>query len=67
MTSDTSYNLQQQKQREFMSLLNVTLAIAGLPNSEPGKYFNEGQMEARATSIRNAYKYARQLLLEISK
>lgn len=67
MNPETTANAQQMKQREFMSLLSLTLEIAGLPAPEPGKYHSEGQMEARASSIRAAYKHARQLLLEISK
>jgi hypothetical protein len=67
MTPETTNSAQQQKQREFMSLLTLTLEIAGLPAPEPGKYHTEGQMEARATSIRAAYKIARQLVLEVSK
>ncbi|GIW79023.1 MAG: hypothetical protein KatS3mg105_0830 [Gemmatales bacterium] len=58
---------QQQKVKEFMSLLPLTLAIAGLPDAEPGKHFNEGQLEARTTTIRTAYRFARQLVLEIAK
>ncbi len=58
---------QQTKQREFMQLLPVTLAIAGLPQSPPGSYFNEGQMDARATSLKAAFKVARQLVLDIGK
>jgi hypothetical protein len=58
---------QQQKVREFMQLLPLTLEIAGLARAEPGHYFNEGQMEVRATTIRNAYKQARQLVLDIAK
>ena len=58
---------QQQKVQEFMKLLPLTLAVAGLPESEHGKYFNEGQMDARATSIKTAYKIARQIILEIVK
>jgi hypothetical protein len=57
----------QQKQREFMSLLPLTAAIAGLPHAEHGKYFNDGQMEARATALRQAYRYARSIILEIAK
>jgi hypothetical protein len=57
----------QQKQREFMSLLPLTLAIAGLPSAEHGKYFNDGQLEARTTALRNAYKHARGLLIEMSQ
>jgi hypothetical protein len=62
-----SADRQQVKVREFMSLLPLTLAVAGLPPTEPGKYFTEGQMEARATSIRLAYKVARQIILDIAK
>ncbi len=58
---------QQQKVREFMSLLPLTMAIAGLPGSEPGKYLNEGQMDARSTNIKIAYKVARQLVLDVVK
>jgi hypothetical protein len=58
---------QQQKAKEFMSLLPLTVVIAGLPGCEPGKHFTESQLEARATSIRIAYKIARQLILDITK
>ena len=58
---------QQQKVREFMSLLPLTLAIAGLPQAEAGKYYSEGQMEARSTTIRTAYKVARQVILDVAK
>jgi hypothetical protein len=65
--STESPDRQQQKVREFMSLLPLTLAIAGLPECEPGKLFNEGQMDARMTSLKTAYKIARQIVLEIAK
>jgi hypothetical protein len=58
---------QQQKVQEFLKLLPLTLAVAGLPDAEAGRHLNEGQMEARATSIRTAYKVARQIVLEIAK
>jgi hypothetical protein len=58
---------QQIKVREFMSLLPLTLAIAGLPMAEPGRHYTEGQMEARATTLRTAYKVARQIILEVAK
>lgn len=67
MTPDPNVASQANKQREFMSVLTLTLEIAGLPHCEHGKYFNDGQMEARATSIKTAYRYARQLLLDVSK
>jgi hypothetical protein len=66
-TSIESTDRQQQKVREFMSLLPLTLAVAGLPDCEAGKHFNEGQMDARATTIRQAYKIARQIIHDVVK
>lgn len=65
--SAESSDKQQQKVREFMSLLPLTLAVAGLPDAEPGKHFNEGQMDNRAATIRMAYKFARQIVLDVVK
>jgi predicted transcriptional regulator len=65
--SNEAIDRQQQKIAEFLRLLPLTTAIAGLPDAEAGRHFNEGQMEVRATTLRNAYKVARQLLLEIVK
>ena len=58
---------QQQKVQEFLRLLPLTLAVAGLPEVEAGRHLNEGQMEARATTIRAAYKVARQIVLDVVK
>ena len=58
---------QQQKAKEFMSLLPLTMALAGLPECEPGRHFNESQIEARATTLRLAYKVARQVIMEVTK
>jgi hypothetical protein len=48
----------QQKYRQFLDLLPLTLALAGLPASE-GRLFGEEQIEARAITVRLAYKVAR--------
>jgi hypothetical protein len=58
---------QAQKVQEFMRLLPLTLAVAGLPEVEHGRHLNEGQMDARATTIKAAYKLARQIVMEIAK
>jgi hypothetical protein len=58
---------QQQELRNFASLLPLTLEIAGLPKAEPGRHFNEGQMESRATTLRNAYKIAKKLVRDVAK
>jgi hypothetical protein len=66
-TGNEGVDRQQQRVREFLNLLPLTLEIAGLGRAEPGKHHNEGQMEARANTIRAAYKVARQLVLEVAK
>ena len=58
---------QQLKVKEFMQLLPLTLAIAGLPPPATGQYFNEGQMDNRAGNLKLAYKVARTLVLDIAK
>jgi hypothetical protein len=64
--SNDPVDQQRRNVNEFMQLLPLTLAIAGLPDAEHGKHFNEGQMEVRVSTIRNAYKQARQLLKDIA-
>jgi hypothetical protein len=60
--------LEQQRRNinEFMQLLPLTLAIAGLPDAEHGRHYNEGQLDVRASTIRSAYKVARQLLKDVA-
>jgi hypothetical protein len=65
--STENLDRQQQKAREFMSLLTLTLELAGLPRAEGGKIFTDGQLESRAISIRTAYKYARQIVMDVTK
>ena len=48
----------QQKYKQFLDLLPLTLALAGLPASE-GRLYGEEQIEARAITVRAAYKVAR--------
>jgi hypothetical protein len=66
MSTDAA-DRQQIKVKEFMQLLPLTLAVAGLPGAGEGKYFNEGQMENRAANLKLAYKVARALILDIVK
>lgn len=63
----TDPKIAEQKAREFMTLLPLTIAVAGLPLANPGTYLNEGQMEARATAIRAAYKISRQIVQDVIK
>jgi hypothetical protein len=58
---------QQHRAKEFMSLLPLTIEIAGLPKCDQGKYFTESQLDARATALRMAFKVARQIVMDIAK
>ena len=58
---------QQRRYREFVDLLPLTLALAGLPPSDHGKYLSEEQIEARVFTVRHAYKAARQFAKDTVK
>ena len=55
---------QQRRYREFLDLMPLTIALAGLPTSEAGRYYTEDQIEARLFTIKHAYKAARQVARE---
>ena len=63
---DQKQSEQQRRYKEFMELLPLTLDLAGLPRSEPGRYFNEEQIETRLFTLRHAYKAARNLVRELA-
>lgn len=63
MSEPTPSDDLQQKYRQFLDLLPLTLSLAGLPPSEH-RLFSEEQMEARAMTIRAAYRVARNTLKE---
>ncbi len=65
--SNEAVDRQQQEMRNFMSLLPLTSEIAGLPHTEPGRFLNEGQMEVRATNLKNAYKIAKKVIRDIAR
>lgn len=54
----------QRRYKEFLDLMPLTLALAGLPVSDVGRYFNEEQIETRLFAVRHAYKAARALARE---
>jgi hypothetical protein len=58
---------QQQEMRNFMSILTLTIEIAGLPPTEHGRFLNEGQMEVRANALKNAYKVAKKMIRDVAK
>ncbi len=54
----------QRNYKEFLDLLPLTLALAGLPRSESGKYYTEDQIESRLFTVKHAYKAARSVARE---
>jgi len=58
-----SSNELQQKYRQFLDLLPLTISLAGLPPSE-ARLFGEEQIEARGITIRAAYRVARNVAKE---
>jgi hypothetical protein len=67
MPDDVSPDVKQTRMKEFMQLLPLTIELAGLPPAGPGQLFSTDQIEARAMTIRNAYKVARQFLREVGE
>ena len=63
MSETTSAADLQQKYRQFLDLMPMTIALAGLPPSEH-RLFSEDQVEARAITVRAAYRVARTLAKE---
>lgn len=53
----------QQKYRQFLDLMPLTIALAGLPTSE-GRLYGEDQIDGRAMTIKMAYRAARNVAKE---
>ncbi len=54
----TSPDKLAQQYRQFLDLMPLTIALAGLPTSEH-RLYGEEQIEARAMTVRAAYRVAR--------
>jgi len=65
--NEVSPELKQNRMKEFLQLLPLTIQIAGLPDCHPDRIFTADQMEARVTSLRIAFKQARSLMKEIAE
>lgn len=51
-----------RRYKEFLDLLPLTLALAGLPHSEPGRYYGEEQIETRTFAVKHAWKAAKNIV-----
>jgi hypothetical protein len=57
----------KRRYREFLDLLPMTIAIAGLPENPGPRSYSSEQMEARAQVMTSAFKLARQAVREVIK
>ncbi len=55
----------KRRYREFLDLLPLTIAIAGLPQSEGNRNYTSEQLETRAQVLSNAFKLAKQTAREV--
>jgi hypothetical protein len=65
--NDVTPEVRQQRAKEFMQILPLTIELAGLPHGTLGTFFTSDQMDQRVITLKNAYKLARKLLKEISE
>jgi hypothetical protein len=57
----------KRRYREFLDLLPMTLAIAGLSTSTGDRNFTSDQLKIRSQVLLNAFKVARQTVREAVK
>ena len=57
----------KRRYREFLDLMPLTVAIAGLPINEGQRSLTHDQMEARSQVLATAFKLARQTVREAIK
>jgi hypothetical protein len=57
----------KRRYKEFLDLLPMTLAIAGLSENPGPRSYGSEQMEARAQVLQSAFKIARQSVRDVIK
>lgn len=57
----------KRRYKEFLDLMPLTLAIAGLSENPGPRSYTSDQMEARAQVLQSAFKVARQAVREVLK
>jgi hypothetical protein len=67
MSTELTAEVRNQRIKEFLQILPLTIELAGLPQCDPNRLFSADQMDLRCTNLKNAYKLARQLLKELSE
>jgi hypothetical protein len=57
----------KRRYKEFLDLMPLTLAIAGLSENPGPRSYGQEQMEARAQVLTSAFKIAKQSVREVIK
>ncbi len=65
MSEPATPEVKQARMKEFLSLLPLTIEIAGLPACPGDRIFTADQMEARVLALRTGFKIARNLVREV--
>ncbi len=65
--ADAIPDSKQQRAKEFMQILPLTIELAGLPTGELTRLFTPDQMDVRYSTLKTAYKLARKMLKEVSE
>ncbi len=66
MSVEASAEVRNQRIKEFLQILPLTVELAGLPKCDPNKIFTGDQLDLRCTNLKIAYKLARGLLKEVA-
>lgn len=67
MSQEVTPEMKQARMKDFIQLLPLTMELAGLPKCHPDRLFTADQIEARITSLKIAYKSAKQLMREVAE
>lgn len=67
MASGPDEELLKRRYREFLDLMPLTIAIAGLTENAGPRSLSADQMEARAQVLSSAFKIARQMVRDVVK
>jgi len=67
MSDSVAPDVKQARISDFMKVLPLTLAVAGVGPAAPNTLYTPDQMEARVMNIRMAYKLARAMLKEVGE
>ncbi|MBA4019017.1 MAG: hypothetical protein C0483_17755 [Pirellula sp.] len=63
----TDEDAMKRRYKEFLDLMPLTIAIAGLTDNPGPRSLTSDQMEARAQVLQSAFKIARQTAREVIK